>query len=63
MMILIDNWPQMKFINHNAIKFYLDAGSKELNLLMSYLLVLIAGIGIFLALLAGGLYYNDLTQS
>jgi hypothetical protein len=34
----------MKFINHNAIYFYIDVGEQELNLLLAIVLVLALGL-------------------
>ncbi len=40
MRVLLANWETMKFVNHNAIYFYLDAGQDELDMLLDYLLLL-----------------------
>jgi hypothetical protein len=45
----------MKFINHNAITFYLEAGEKELNILLIYLLLLAGDLFLFLVEMGVGL--------
>jgi hypothetical protein len=64
MSILYDNWEAMKYINHNAIYFYMDIGEQELNLLLAFVLVLALGLlglilGIFFIVLKFNRYLNS----
>lgn len=45
----------MKFVNHNAIYFYLDAGQVELDMLLKYLLLLGASLVFCIVALGIGL--------
>lgn len=52
MNVILSNWEVVKFINHDAINYYLSAGETELGILLTYLIIL--GLGIIICTVVFG---------